>query len=163
MTAALCYNRALLKQAICNYIKRVYLKRMLWMSIAMIFVLVSFFFFEVSPWLQAFGIVTALTIPTMLILGYWFRIQESLKRLALLDNGRFSVTVSDSGLTVESAMGKSDMKWLLFTELWEFPTNYLPLYANHQFITLPRDQVTTAFIGFIRDKLLANSTEAQRQ
>jgi len=60
-------------------------------------------------------------------------------------------------------MGKSDMKWLLFTELWEFPTNYLPLYANHQFITLPRDQVTTAFIGFIRDKLLANSTEAQRQ
>ena len=136
---------------------------MLWMSIAMIFVLVFFFSFEVSPWLQAFGVVTALTIPTILVLGYWFRIQESLKRLSLLDNGRLSVTASESGLTVESATGKSEMKWLLFSELWEFPTNYLLLYANHQFITLPKNQVTPAFIDFIRGKLLANSTEARRK
>ena len=50
---------------------------------------------------------------------------------------------------MESAIGKSEMKWLLFTELWEFQSNYLLLYSNHQFITLPKDQVNPEFIAFI--------------
>ena len=128
---------------------------MVGLSIAVICIVIFSFFLADNPWLQAFSVVPALAIPSMLILGYWFRIQESLKRLALLENGILSLTVDESSITVESAIGKSAMKWLLFSELWEFPTNYLLLYSNHQFITLPKDQITPDLINFIRGRLKA--------
>jgi hypothetical protein len=153
MTVTLHYDRPILTRAVGNYIKRFYLKKMLWLSIAVILIVVFAFTCVDSPWLQAFSVVPALAIPAMLFLGYGFRIQEGLKRLALLDNGKLSLSVDESGITVESAIGKSEMKWLLFTELWEFPSNYLLLYGNHQFITLPEDQVNPEFIASIRGHL----------
>jgi hypothetical protein len=153
MTVALRYDRPILKRAIGDYIKRVYLKKMVWMSIAAFLILVFSFSCIETPWLKAFSVVPAVTIPVMLILGYWLRVQESLKRLVLLDNGKLSLSVNESGVTVESAIGKSETKWKIYTELWEFATNYLLFYANHQFITLPKDQVNPEFIAFIRAHL----------
>jgi hypothetical protein len=160
MTANLRYDRSILKQAIGNFIKRVYLKRFVWLSIVAVLIVIISLYSD-SPWIEAFGCVPALTIPTMIALAFWFRFQESLKRLSRLDNGHASMTLSDSCITLESAVGKSEMKWFLFTELWEFPTNYLLLYSSNQFLTLPKDQVTPEFIGFIRDKLLANLTKTK--
>jgi hypothetical protein len=86
MTVALHYDRPILKRAVSNYIKKVYLKKMVWMSIAAILIVAFSFSYIHTPWLQAFSVVPTLTIPIMLILGYSFRIQESLKRLALLEH-----------------------------------------------------------------------------
>jgi hypothetical protein len=147
------YNRAILKRAVSNYIKRLYVKKMVWLSVATILIVVFAFTCTDSSWLQLLAIVPAVAVPAMLVLGYSFRIQESLKRLELLDGGKITFTVTDASFNVDSALGKSEMSWKLFSELWEFPTNYLLLYTNHQFITLPKKQVPSEFIDRIRAKL----------
>jgi hypothetical protein len=153
MTVTLHYTQSIMKQAIGNYIKRVYLKRMLWLSIGALGLVTYSFAFIDSPWLQACTVVPVVTIPAMLVLGYWFRLGHSLKALALLKNGRVKMTLSDSSITLESAIGKSETNWKIYTELWEFPTNYLLFYTNYQFLTLPKDQVSAEFIAFIRSHL----------
>lgn len=153
MTTSLRYDRPLLKQAVANYIKRIYLKRMVWMTIAIIALVIFAFTCTDSPWLQAFTIVPAVFLPAMLAVGYVVRIIQSLQRLNLLDDGRVTVTATDASFNIESAIGKSEMNWKLFSELWEFPEMYLLLYNNNQFITLPKDQVQFVLIDFIRGKL----------
>ena len=86
-------------------------------------------------------------------LGYWYRIRESLKKLALLDNGNAIMTLSESGVALESEIGKSELKWKTFTELWEFHTNYLLLFTDYNFLTLPKDQVSPEFVAFIKEHL----------
>jgi hypothetical protein len=153
MTATLHYTQSILKQAIGNYIQRVYLKRMLWLSIGAIGLVIYSFSFVDSPWLQACAVVPVVAIPVMLVLGYWFRLGHSLKALNLLENGKVKMTLNDSSITIESAIGKSETNWKIYTELWEFPTNYLLFYTNFQFLTLPKDQVSTEFIDFIKRHL----------
>ena len=156
MTVLLEYTKPMLKEAIGCYIKRTYLKQGLGISLLAIIVLILSLWLE-SPLLQAFTVVLVVAIPTMFLLGYYFRIQDSLKRLDLLDNGKASITATDSCLILESKLGKSEMNWPIFTGLWEFQTAYLLFYHNHQFITLPKSQVTPDFINFIRTKLVNNS------
>ena len=152
MTAVLHYSKPVLKEAIGCYIKRTYLKRGLWMSVVVVIILVSSLFLQ-SPWLQAFSVVPVLALPIMFLLGYYLRIKESLKRLDLLEDGKVAVTVTDACLTIESKIGKSEMNWPIFTELWEFQKVYLLFYHSYQFITLPKNQVTPDYIAFIKTKL----------
>jgi len=152
MTIVLHYTESVLKGAIWNFIKRVYFKKMVGLSIIAIGVLISALFLD-SPWLQAFTVVPVAAIPAMLGLGYWYRIRESLKKLALLDNGNATMTLSESGVALESEIGKSELKWKTFTELWEFQTNYLLLFTDFNFLTLPKDQVPPEFVAFIKEHL----------
>jgi hypothetical protein len=109
--------------------------------------------FLASPWLEAFTVVPVISFPAMFIMGYCLRIRDSLKKLSLLDNGEVVITLTDSSLNVESAMGKSEMNWKLFSELWEFQTVYLLFYHGYQFITLPKAQVTPEFMEFIKTRI----------
>ena len=152
MTTSIRYDKTILKSAILAYIKKVYLKHLGWPSL-LIIGLITYVFFCDSDWLQSFIIVTILMIPTILVLGYWMRIKQSLKILDLLDDGRIEISLDDKGLTTTSAIGQSQLKWKMFSELWNTPTAYLLLYTNNAFITLPKNQVSESFVDEIRKKI----------
>ena len=71
----------------------------------------------------------------------------------MLDHGRMTMTVSDAGMAIESALGKSETPWKIYSEVWEFSTEHLLFYHGAQFITLPKGQVSPEFVGFVRARL----------
>lgn len=152
MTIEFHYTESILKQAIGDYIKRGHLKQFIELMVLSVVVLICAFFIN-EPWVQAFTVVLIVTIPLLIVMGYWMRIRESLKRFRLLEDGKALITLDESGVKFESAVGKSEIKWHIFTKLWEFPAEYLLFYSNNQFLTLPRSQVSPEFIEFIRKHL----------
>jgi hypothetical protein len=152
MTATIVYTERIFRRAILHYLWRAYLKRLLAPSIVGVALLVVAFCLD-SPRLEASAVMLVLVIPAMMALGYWLRIRESLRRFRMLDHGRMIMAVSDAGVAIESALGKSETPWKIYGELWEFPTEHLLFYHGAQFITLPRDQVAPEFITYIRAHL----------
>ena len=153
MTVTLRYTEAIFRQAIVLYLQRC-LRRQ-WPIGVLLPVSVSLAFFTGSTWLQAFVCVPLLALPAMFALGYWLRIRQSLDRLRLLNGGQVIFSVDDEGPTIESSIGKSESRWKIYTDLWEFPGYHLLFYGQSQFITLPRNQVPPEMITFIRQKLAA--------
>ena len=149
MTITIAYTEQDFRCAILHYIGRNYLKRLLLPSI--VAVVLVFVAFQFGPdWLNAVTVMLVFVIPAMLVLGYWLRIRESLRRFRHLDHGRLTLTLSESGVVAESASGKSETPWKIYGELWEFSTEHLLFYSGEQFITLPKDRVPPDFIAFVR-------------
>ena len=153
MTVTLHYTEAIFRRAIAHYLQRC-LRRQ-WLTLVLLVVSTTLAFFTGSPWLEAFIVVPLLSVPAMFALGYWLRIRESLARFRLLNGGQVIFSVDDEGTKIESAIGRSESRWKIYTDLWDFPENHLLFYGEGQFITLPRDQVPLEMITFIREKLAA--------
>ena len=156
MTVTIAYAEKDFRRAILHFIRRAYLKRMLLPSLVSL-VLAGIAFQTNSDWLKAITVFLVFVIPAMLAVGYLLRIRESLRRFRHLDHGRVTITLSEVGLAVDSASGKSETPWKIYSELWEFPTEHILFYSGAQFITLPRDQVAPEFIAFIRAHLPKSS------
>ena len=152
MTVTIVYTEPIFQSAILSFLKRTYFKRMLLPSILAL-ALLLLAFWSGSPWLEAATVMLVLVIPGMFVLGYWLRTRESLRRFRLLDHGRMTMTVSETGVAIESAAGKSETPWNIYNDLWEFPETCLLFYSGPQFITLPTNQVSTDFIAYIRAHL----------
>jgi hypothetical protein len=152
MNTTVRYDIPVLRAAIAAYIKRVYLKHLILPTILGLALLV-YAFYETSPWLRAFIVVTVLLIPSVIILGYWMRVRHSLRILSILEDGKVSFSIGDDGLTTSSAIGTSCMAWKVFSEIWDTPKSHLLLYTNHQFVTLPKDQVSPEFIQELQRKI----------
>jgi len=152
MKAEIQYDELILKSAILAYIKRVYLRHLLWPTFAATALLVGAFFLDFS-WLQSFIVVVVILIPSVVILGYWMRIRHSFKILDMLDDGKVEVTVSDEGVATNSAIGQSLLKWTMFADLWDTPDSKLLIYTNNQFMTLPKKQVSEAFFEAITQRI----------
>jgi hypothetical protein len=115
--------------------------------------LLIYAFCGAPSWLQAFIVVTVLLIPSVIVLGYWARVKHSLKILNMLDDGTVSFSIDEDGLSTSSAMGISCLRWKVFSDIWDTPQSHLLLYTNHQFITLPKNQVSPEFIRELREKI----------
>jgi hypothetical protein len=159
MTVDLRYTTSIMKQAIGSFIQRFYFKHLLGASAAAVFLLASALFVN-AVWYWTCILIPILMIPSLLGLGYWVRLSRSLKKLAQLDDGKATISLTDKAVTVESAIGKSEIEWKVFTELWEFQTNYLLLFTDHNFITLPKNQINPEFAAFIRSHLHSESSPA---
>ena len=153
MTTTVHYDRRMLQAANLAYIRKVYLKHLLWSSLLAIGLLIYAFSAPNDSWFRSFIIVTVLFIPSVGILGYFMRIRHSLKILDLLEDGEVIFTFDDGGVGSESAIAKTQLKWTMFSDLWEVPEAYLLVYTNHQFITLPKTQVNSNVIEYIRTKI----------
>jgi len=157
MTTTVRYDRAVLQNAIAAYIRRVYLKRLVWPTVLGL-ALLSYAHYEASPWLRDFIVVTFLFIPFSLVLGYAMRLRHSLRILDLLEDGKVSYAIGDDGVTTSSAIGHSCLAWKMFLELWDTPKSHLLLYTNYQFLTLPKDQVSPDFIEELRRRMQVKDT-----
>src|ERR1041384_2973976 len=166
MTTTVQYDRKTLRAANLAYIKKVHLKHLLWPSLLAGGLLVFAFSGPHDSWLKSFIIVTVLFIPSVAILGYFMRVRHSLKTLDLLEDGKVVFTFDENGVGADSAVAKSQVKWTMFSDLWEAPEAYLLSYTNHQFITLPKAQVNSRVIDYIRMKLrqpIAAANSQQRR
>jgi hypothetical protein len=152
MTINLRYTEPILKKAILYYMQREYLKKCLWLFVLAALVLATDFLVD-NAWYRAFTVVPVLVLPTLFLCGYWLRIKDSLKKFALLDDGRVTLTLNESSVSTESEVGKSEVKWKMFAELWEFLSAYLLLFTNRHFLTLPKDQTPPEAVAFIREHL----------
>ena len=159
MTVTLHYTEAILRQAILDFLRRAYLKRLILPSMVLL-VAIGLALCSDSPWLKVFVVVPCVVLPAMFGLAYWLRIEESLKRLKMLDQGQLILTVNDSGVFSQSAVSKSETPWKIYNDLWEFPDSYILFYGSSQFITLPRNQVTPEFVEFIRSKVIPGKSTA---
>jgi hypothetical protein len=156
MTIQIRYTEAILRRAIWNFVRRTVLNRLIIPSIILLCIL-AFSMTLDSPFIQGIAIFSILLVPAMFALVYWQRMQESLKRFRMLDHGRVIITLSEDGVFAESAIVKSETKWSFYSDLWEFRDDYLLMYNESQFITLPKDQMSDEFIQFIRLKLAAKA------
>lgn len=152
MKVEIQYNEQILKSAILAYIKRVYLRHLLWPTL-MAFALLVFAFYLGPSWLESLTVVLVIFIPVAVVLGYAMRIRQSLRILKLLEDGKVEITVSDEGVETCSAISRSLLKWPFFSELWDTPDAKLLVYSNNQFITLPKKQVPESFFDAISQRI----------
>ena len=148
MKTTIRYTEPILKQAIFGYIKRVYMKNLLWASLIAILMVVLAFQSN-AIWLRSLIIVAVGLIPGVLVLGYGLRIKQSLKIIDRLDDGRIDIEIDDEGLTTTSAVGQSKLAWGIFTDIVDTPASMLLMYSNQQFITLPKAQIAPDFMAEI--------------
>ena len=152
MTIKLRYAEPLMKEVIAYYIRREYMGKCIWLFV--LAVLLPLTDFVVADfWYSVFTALPAFALLALFVFGYQARIQDSLKKLAALDDGKVTLTLGEATVSTESEIGKSEVKWKMFTELWECRSAYLLVFTNRHFLTLPKDQVTHEAIAFIRAHL----------
>lgn len=148
------YDEPLMRRVIGDYIKASYRRRMMGVSVVVILGF-ALSFFVGSVWLRALWLAVLVFLPLMGVLAYAMRVRQSLRILGMLDDGRVEFTLDDEGVTTESALGRSLLKWNAFSELMDTPKAQLLLYTNSQFLTLPKDQTPAEAIAEIERRLAA--------
>jgi len=149
MTVVLRYTEPIIQQAIRHYLRRVYWQRFVQLNAFVLLIIVIVLYVEpVRNWTLL--TIPVVVIPALFIAGYFMGIRDSSKKLGLLNRGSAMLTLSEHGIQLQSAMGRTEIDWDHFSGLWNFQTLYLLLLTSHQFITLPKDQVSDEFIDFVR-------------
>jgi YcxB-like protein len=77
-----------------------------------------------------FGIL----VPLAAMIGH---IRLGLRKLAEMPDATATMTITDSGLVVRSAIGSSEITWRTITEVWQYPDYWLLLSGRHFLMTLP--------------------------
>ncbi len=152
MKFAIRYDHALMRGVIGDYIKAQYSRQMLGVAVIAVLGFGLSFLME-GVWLRAMWLAVLVFLPLMGVLAYAMRVRQSLRILGMLDDGRVEFTLDDEGVTTESALGRSLLKWNAFSELMDTPQAQLLLYTNSQFITLPKDQTPGEAIAEIEGRL----------
>ncbi len=155
MKVEIPYTPEMFKRANRRYVLRVW-RRQFFFPTFLAIALLGYALFGSPPLaLRTVILVSTVLIPVLFVGGYFARLKQSLSLFGKLDDGKVRFTFDDAGVTTESALGKSTLVWSLFTELWEFPDEFLLLYLNGQFVTLPKSHVGDAVVSQIRARLSA--------
>lgn len=153
MTVEIPYTPEMFKRANRRYVLRVW-REQFFLPTFLAIALLGWVLFGSPPLaLRTVILVSTALVPVLFIGGYFARLKHSLSLFGKLGDGKVRFTFDDAGVTTESALGKSTLVWSLFTELWEFPEEYLLLYLNGQFVTLPKAHVGDAVVNRIRERL----------
>jgi hypothetical protein len=159
MTVEIPYTPEMFRRANRRYILRLWRKQFLLATLVAIALLALVVFGSPTPMLRALILVTVTLIPVLLVGGYFARLRHSLSLFKKLDAGKVRFTFDETGVSTESTLGKSTLVWAMFTELWEFPDEFLLLYVNAQFITLPKAHVPERAITRIRERLASERSD----
>ncbi len=77
-----------------------------------------------------FGIL----VPLAAMFGH---IRLGLRKLAEMPDATATMTITDNGLVVRSAIGSYEITWRTITEVWQYPDYWLLLSGRHFLMTLP--------------------------
>jgi len=106
-----------------------------------VILLTGYFIFELYSGNRSWYIGTvgaiiffAFVVPIALFVGH---IRLGLRKLAEMPGGAATMTITDNGLIVRSAIASSEIPWKTITEVWPYPEYWLLLSGGHYLMTIP--------------------------
>jgi len=152
-TATIKYDRTLVRRALNRYVVR-----RLGRHVFVLFgLLLSFLIYEYisGSWsLSSTYMAVALLVVTILFaIAYFARLRASEGFFDKADDPTVTITFSEEGVTTESALGSSELKWTIFDEVLKFSDIWLLVYATSGYMTLPIEQLSEECQHFIEAKM----------
>jgi hypothetical protein len=89
----------------------------------------------------------------LLAIAYLVRLAQWENFFKRVDNPTVTYTFSEEGVTTESAIGSSTVKWIAFDEVLKCRDIWLLVYAKSGFLILPLDQLSKECQEFIEAQL----------
>ena len=147
------YNRPLVRRALNRFM----FDRMGWTLMAGLpgvsLLLVILFFLDAwNIWLSVVAVALAVTIGAIFYI-YFLRLKTSEGFFEKAKSPSVKLKFTSDGVTTESDLGSSDLKWAAFDELLKFPDVWLLIYARSGYLTIPTNVLTAECKEFIEERL----------
>ena len=86
---------------------------------------------------------------------YFVHLRNGLAKLRSMGEPTATLSLEDESFTITSGLGSTSLKWSVVTELWRFPSFWLLLFSNAQFITVPLASVPAEAQEFMMNRVRA--------
>lgn len=154
-TAEVKYDRNLIRRALNGFM----FKRLGWPGVLGLFgpliIILAAFILDIS--LSSIYLLILLVIFSILagliIFIYILRLKTSEGFFAKSSNPTVKFTFSEEGITTQSDIGSSELKWEVFDELLKLDDIWLLIYAGSGYITLPISSLSEECKNFIETKV----------
>lgn len=135
------YTLTFSKDQIIKTVRSFFLRKMGKGYFIAVVLLAAYFIFELysanrSWYIGTVGAIIffAFVVP---IAGFVGHIRIGLRKLAEMPGGTATMTITDNGLIVRSAVASSEIPWKTITEVWQYPEYWLLLSGGHYLMTIP--------------------------
>jgi hypothetical protein len=152
-SATVQYDRTLVKRAIAAYFLR-RLGRPLIFGFGLLLGLLGYDYLSRGWSLTSTYLAILIAATTLLLaIAYLVRLAQWENFFKRVDNPTVTYTFSEEGVTTESAIGSSTVKWIAFDEVLKCRDIWLLVYAKSGFLILPLDQLSKECQEFIEAQL----------
>lgn len=88
--------------------------------------------------------------------GYFIYKRRAFSVFDQMKETKATMRFDDEGISVQSDIGSSRIRWKMIRKVWRFPEVWLLFYGNESYSTLPIGTLSDELKGFIVDKVASN-------
>ncbi|ALG67562.1 hypothetical protein [Beggiatoa leptomitoformis] len=142
------YNRPIIRYALNQFmLQRIGLFTLIVTGCALILMpLLAIKFHSFTLQMFAFGLWMGVGLWGII---YGIRLRQSELILSKMSTPTADITFNESSVTVESCLGKSELRWLAFDEILKFEHAWLLIYARSGYINIPVTEMSPELQQFI--------------
>ena len=140
-TYTLKYSKGIVTRAVRSY----FLRKLGPSYFIALVLLIGYFIYELKggnlSWLVGLlGTVIGfgLLLPIVGIIGHS---RVGLQKLAEMPDATATLTITDDGLVIRSAIGSSEITWKTITEVWQYTEYWVILSSGHFLMTIPQSEL----------------------
>jgi hypothetical protein len=85
--------------------------------------------------------------------GYFMYCHRGIAAFRRMPDPVATMNFSDTGIVIQSGLGKSELSWRAVTEIWTFPEAWLVFLAKGSYFTIPTESLTDEVRRFISQKV----------
>jgi hypothetical protein len=137
-TLTLMFSKPLVKRAVRSYfLRKMGLRYFIAMALAMVLLIYELSTGDLSWLVGLLGAIIGFGIlfPVVGIIG---QTRIGLQKLAEMPDATATMTLTDNGFLIRSAIGSAELNWKSVSEVWQFPDYWVLLSSGHFFMTIPQ-------------------------
>ncbi|MHC4504361.1 MAG: YcxB family protein [Planctomycetota bacterium] len=150
------YTEAMIRRAV----RRFWTRFLGWDYLAALFVgLAAFVALLLLGYAGWYTVVLGTVVALAVIVGasaYFVYLKRSMGILKQMESPQAVFRFDEDGVSTQSDLGSSTMRWRAVTKIWRFPEVWLLFFSKRVYVTLPSEGLSPELLQFIAAKVREN-------